>query len=290
MNGSHAPELTNLLREISEDIAKNIIKEGKPIMLIDEYSWYREVLSLMSKQVNLCDSCVLLLENGMEQEAYLLARSQFNNTLWIKYLCEAEEGDNSRLKEFYYQPYINQLKLNKNLRKLIQDFGDALDDNCKSEEIISGLDSSSEAIQRTLDRENVGTKTKSIAELAKQDSLLFSMYVTLYNEGSKFEHSDISTTKLYRKQATGECSSDQAFIFNLGDSNEECWFKVFNYSLMSLYWAFDSISNRIQNRESQLFEPTPYGRGAYSKKDFTDIILKFKYCTKMCEDIEKNKK
>ena len=92
MNGSHAPELTDLLKEITEDIAKYVIKEGQPIILIDEYSWYTEVLSLMAKQVNLCDSCILLLENGMEQEAYLLARSQFNNALWIKYLCEAEEG------------------------------------------------------------------------------------------------------------------------------------------------------------------------------------------------------
>ena len=58
MNGSHAPELTDLLKEITEDIAKYVIKEGQPIILIDEYSWYTEVLSLMAKQVNLCDSCI----------------------------------------------------------------------------------------------------------------------------------------------------------------------------------------------------------------------------------------
>lgn len=81
MNGSYAPELTNLLKEITEEIAKYVIKEGYPIILIDEYSWYREVLSLMAKQVNLCESCILLLENGMEQEAYLLAKSQFNNAI-----------------------------------------------------------------------------------------------------------------------------------------------------------------------------------------------------------------
>lgn len=139
MNGSHAPELTDLLKEITEDIAKYVIKEGKPIILIDEYSWYREVLSLMAKQVNLCDSCILLLENGMEQEAYLLARSQFNNTLWIKYLCEAEEGDNTRLKEFFYQPDINQLRSNQNLKKMIRDFGDTLDERFKGEETITKL-------------------------------------------------------------------------------------------------------------------------------------------------------
>ena len=34
MNGSHAPELTDLLKEITEDIAKYVIKEGKPIILM----------------------------------------------------------------------------------------------------------------------------------------------------------------------------------------------------------------------------------------------------------------
>ena len=38
MNGSHAPELTDLLKEITEEIAKYVIKEGQPIILIDEYS------------------------------------------------------------------------------------------------------------------------------------------------------------------------------------------------------------------------------------------------------------
>lgn len=76
------------MKEITEDIAKYVIKEGQPIILIDEYSWYTEVFALMAKQVNLCDSCILLLENGMEQEF----------TFWQEvslimhygcYLCEA---------------------------------------------------------------------------------------------------------------------------------------------------------------------------------------------------------
>ena len=37
MNGSYAPELTNLLKEITEEIAKYVIKEGYPIILIDEF-------------------------------------------------------------------------------------------------------------------------------------------------------------------------------------------------------------------------------------------------------------
>lgn len=278
MNGSYAPELTNLLKKISEHIAEYVIKEGKPIILIDEYSWYREVLSLMAKQVNLCDSCILLLENGMEQEAYLLARSQFNNALWIEYLCEAEEGDDTRLKEFFYQPYINQLRSNQNLKKMIHDFADTLDNRFGTPETITKLNRHSSEIRKILKKENLGKSPKRIAELAKQNSTLFGMYITLYNEGSKFEHSDISITKLYRKQATEEYPTDQVFIFDLGKSNKECWFKVFQYSQMSLFFAFDSICKRVKERESQLFETTPYGKGAYSEEDFNRILLEFNVC------------
>ncbi len=286
MNGSYAPELTDLLKEITEDIAKYVIKEGQPIVLIDEYSWYREVLSLMAKQVNLCDSCILLLENGMEQEAYLLARSQFNNTLWIKYLCEAEEGDNTRFKEFFYQSDIIQLRSNQNLKKMIRDFGDTLDDRFKDAETVTKLNRSSRKICKILKRENLGKSQKSIAELAKQDPILFGMYITLYNEGSKFEHSDISTTKLYRKQAIKGYPTDQVFIFDLGKSNKKKWFRVFQYSQMSMYMAFDSIYKRVKKRESQLFEATPYGKGAYSEEDFNRIILKFNTCMSLCEKHE----
>ena len=286
MNGSYAPELTELLKEIIEEIAKNIIKEGQPIILIDEYSWYREVLSLMAKQVNLCDSCMLLLENGMEQEAYLLARSQFNNSLWIKYLCEADEGDDTKLKEFFYQPNIAQLRTNKNLIKMITEYGDALDDEFKADEIIDKLNESSEENRKILRRENITEKQKSIAELAKQNVSLFGMYITLYNEGSKFEHSDISTTKLYRKKVVEGYPEEQVFVFDLGKSNKEGWFKVFKCSLMSMFFAFESIYSRISNREKQLFEATVYGKGAYSKEDFTNVIIKLKKCISLLEDYE----
>lgn len=253
MNGSHAPELTDLLKEITEDIAKYVIKEGQPIILIDEYSWYTEVLSLMAKQVN---------------------------------LCEAEEGDNTRLKEFFYQPDINQLRSNQNLKKMIRDFGDTLDDRFKNAETITKLNRGSREIRKVLKRENLGESPKSIAELAKQDPILFGMYITLYNEGSKFEHSDISTTKLYRKQAAEGYPTDQVFIFDLGKSNKEGWFKVFQYSQMSLFFAFDSICKRVKERESQLFEATPYGKGAYSEENFNRILLKFNACMSLYEKRE----
>lgn len=169
---------------------------------------------------------------------------------------------------------------------MIRDFGDTLDERFKGEETITKLNRGSKEIRKILKRENLGESPKSIAELAKQDPILFGMYITLYNEGSKFEHSDISTTKLYRRQAAEGYPTDQVFVFDLGKSNKEGWFKVFQYSQMSLFFAFDSICKRVKERESQLFEATPYGKGAYSEEDFNRILLKFKACMSLCERYE----
>lgn len=279
MSASFYPQMTELLKKINNDIAHDIIKEGSPIILIDEYSWFREVLSLMAKQVNLCDSCLLLLENGMEQEAYLLARSQFNNMLWIKYLCD-DEGD-SRVKEYFYQPHISQIFSSRNLKKMIEEFGTELDERFLADDIIQKLDDSISDNTQILNDNNIGLKQKSIAELSKQDGLLFGLYITLYNEGSKFEHSDISKTKLYRKPAVDEYSSDQVFIFDLGKSDIQCWLTVFNYSLLSMFFAFDSIRKRVFEREEQLFWKTAYGKAAYQKEDFNKVTLAFGICQEM---------
>ena len=276
MSASFYPDMTDLLREINNDIAKDIIKEGQPIILVDEYSWYRETLSLLAKQVNLCDSCLLLLENGMEQEAYLLARSQFNNMLWIRYICGDE--DNSRVKEYYYQPHKNQILANKNLKKLINEYGDQLDQRLLENDVIERLSNGISENMNILSRENQSSKIMKVSDLAKQDSSLFGMYVTLYNEGSKFEHSDISTTKLYRKQVVNGYDTDQVFIFDLGESNKECWLTVFKYSFMSMFFAYDAIRDRITTKEAHLFLPTDYGSAAYTKDDFTKITLKFAAC------------
>ena len=55
---------------------------------------------------------------------------------------------------------------------------------------------------------------------------------------------------------------------------------------MSLFFAFDSICKRVKERESQLFEATPYGKGAYSEEDFNRILLKFNTCMSLYEKRE----
>lgn len=286
MSASYYPEMTNMLKKIANDISEKIIKEGSPIVLIDEYSWYREVLSLMAKQINLCDSCLLLLENGMEQEAYLLARSQFNNMLWIKYLCN-DDTQNTRVKEYFYQPHINQILLCKNIKKMIEEYGAELDEQLVTEENIQRLNDCISVNLQILEENGISMRPKSISELSKQDSLLFGLYITLYNEGSKFEHSDISKTKLYRKPAIDEYGIDKVFIFDLGKSDKDCWLTVFNYSLLSMFFAFDSIRERICEKEDHLFLNTAVSEAAYKMNDFNEITYEFGVCQDMFDKIMK---
>lgn len=283
-NTSFYPELTKLLKEIIDDIAKDILKEGQPIIIVGDYSWYKETLSLLAKQVNLCDSCILLLENGMEQEAYLLARSQFNNMLWIKYICD-DSGD-EHVKEYFYQPHISQILTNKNLKKMLDEFEDSLDERFDKTSMISSLDNNIAANKSVLQQEGIAVKPKSIAELSKQDGVLFGTYVTLYNEGSKFEHSDISKTRRYRREIIDGYTDDQVFMIDLGTSNKEEWLTVFRYSLQSVFFAFESLWRRITTQEDHLFVDTTLSKAAYAKQDLKKILLKLGTCMDMLEKEE----
>lgn len=279
-NASYFPEITDLVKEITEDITRSILKCGNPIIIVDNYRWIIEVLSLFAQQVSLCESCVLLLENGMEQEAYLLARSQFNNMLWIKYICD-DEGE-ERVKEYFYQPTISQIKQNKNLIQMLTEFEGHLDERFDKEEMIEKLNTVIEENKRILLENHVENKLKSIADLAKQNALLFGSYITMYNDASKFEHSDISKTKKYRKKVVDEYTEQQVFSIDTVTSNKDEWLIVLHSSILSLFFAFDSFTSRIINRENHLFT-YPLDLPAYSQGDFDDILIKFKMCMAMME-------
>lgn len=79
---------------------------------------------------------------------------------------------------------------------MISDYSDELDERFWETDIIERLDREIEENTQILTQENIPIKVKKISDLAKQNSTLFGMYLTLYNEGSKFEHSDISKTSV----------------------------------------------------------------------------------------------
>lgn len=74
---------------------------------------------MLAKNINLFESCLVLLENNMEQETYILARSQFNNSLWISYLCD--DHNNERTKEYYYEYHISKLLQFRNIQKNVSE-------------------------------------------------------------------------------------------------------------------------------------------------------------------------
>ena len=57
---------------------------------------------------------------------------------------------------------------------------------------------------------------------------------------------------------------------------------MFNYSLISVTFAFESIYERISNSENHLFGGLPIGE-IYSKESFDQIKLKLKICMEMLD-------
>ena len=276
-NMSFCPQTIEVLKDILNDITTDIIKEGRPIIIVEEYQWMVETLSLMAKQVGLCESCVLLLENGMEQEAFLLVRSQFNNMLWIKYICDFNNSEH--IKEYIYQPYISQIKVNKNLKKMLENFESDLDNRFDKASMLLQLDEAINRNQTILKENNIPNKQKTVAELAKQNGLLFGTYITLYNDASKFEHSDVEKIRKYRKRITNEYNENEIFSIDMSTSDKTIWMSVLYNSLMNLYLSYESFFTRITKHEEQLFNPTyPNGKSAYSKNDVEKILVKLKVC------------
>lgn len=274
MNASYNIEMTNKLRVILNDISVELLKEGVSIIVVENYRLYTEILTLMAKQVNLCESCTTLLENGMEQEAFILARSQFNNMLWIKYLLADDDG--SRLKEYLYQPLISRMYADKNLLKILQN-DQLLDEKFKEPLFIENINNRINEAKDIIAQENLEKKPKSISDLAKDDNLLFEMYVTYYHEGSKVEHSDVSVNQNYRKQILEEYPADQIFKIDISTSNKEMWYRVFDFTNMSLFFSYEAIVNKLMLSERQLFENLHiHGTKAmYDEEKLKMILLKF---------------
>lgn len=285
-NASFNPQLTNLLNEIVADMSRDVVKEDFSIIVVDKYDWCVCVLSLLAKQINLCDSCILLLENGMEQEAYLLARSQFNNMLWIRYICDGE--DNSRVQEYLYQPNVGQIKQSMNFKKILREFSEQLDEKFHEPSWLKKINKVISENKKILkEAELSDLKIKQVAELAMQDVTLFGMYITMYNEGSKIEHSDISAVSSYRKKILEEYSDSQIFSIDLSKSDKDTWMYVFRNSLTCLFFSFESLWNRLNDREEHLFEKTNVAEPMFYRDKLVSIMLKFNACQEILEGFER---
>lgn len=98
---------------------------------------------------------------------------------------------------------------------MLEDFEGTLDERFDKNEMLTILDKRIEDNEKVLQEENKVSKQKRISELAQQDGMLFGLYITLYNEGSKFERSDISKTRKYRKPIIEGYTGDQVFTIDM---------------------------------------------------------------------------
>ena len=141
---------------------------------------------------------------------------------------------------------------------------------------VDALDEGSVKYENELNNMGIADrKPKNILKLAEEDSRLFDMYITLYSEGSKFEHSDISTTKMYRKAILPEYDNNYVFSFSLNSHNEGMWERVFNYSSMCLFISYDAIRKRILDKERHLIDGVGNVKGSYDENALKMIDIMF---------------
>ncbi|MDD3228781.1 MAG: DUF5677 domain-containing protein [Oscillospiraceae bacterium] len=285
-NISSIQQAISLSRQIQEHLNKDILKEGQPFIIWEKYEWLREVLSLLAKQSNLFESCILLLENNMEQEAYILVRSQFNNMLWISYLCN--DNNSNRVKEYFYEPLITQLQQLNNIKKYLHH----LPEDTPQYQNFSSLDLTTidlnlnriKAILKdegyVVDNPKKPLRNKSIFELTDKEPLLLGLYNSFYNDASKFEHADISTVKNYRSQIVDDISTDIAFIFDLSTSNIILWKSVFKSTLTTLFQSINALYNRIKNHDNHLFDFKQF-----EEINFSSLIINIKLATDIVDSI-----
>ena len=282
-NNSKIQQAISLSREIQEHLSQDILKEGHPFIVWKENEWIREVFSLLAKQSHLFESSILLLENNMEQEAYILVRSQFNNMLWIAYLCN--DNNDLRLKEYYCEPLIGQVWQLKKIKEYVRNLPENTPEFEKFSTLnLAAIDINAERIMDILKAggydPNKSQNNKSIFSLTKDDPLLLGLYISFYHEASKFEHADVSTIKNYRIPILDDVSTDIAFTFDLSKSNITLWKFVFKYTLLILYQSINAIYTRITNRDKHLLD-----NKQFEKKDFNLLTVTIKLATDIIDSI-----
>ena len=111
------------LKDIMLDIEEYLIRNNDIFIITPGCEWFKEVITLYAKQHNLLESAIILTDNGMNEEAVILARSAMNNYFLIGYILN-DDKHKSHLKEFQIQPLISEKYLVDNMHKMIKgEFG-----------------------------------------------------------------------------------------------------------------------------------------------------------------------
>ncbi|HHN8469267.1 DUF5677 domain-containing protein [Clostridioides difficile] len=246
-----------LIRDIMPSVEENLIKNRSTHVIFSEYEYLREVMTLYAKQHNLIESTILLLDNNMCEEAYILARSVLNNYFLIEYLLNDNE-DKSRLKEYQIQPLLAERKywkkvkdiLNRNLMKKFHEEGKLLDINENSINRTIGQ------IEANIQNENFRPNKRllNITDLARDiGGVGIELYLAYYTHASKYEHSDISSLDIYREEVNVDnVSNKQAFIMTTDRTDESLRERIESIITTSYVESFRRILEEISVKNSHL--------------------------------------
>lgn len=119
--------------------------------------------------------------------------------------------------------------------------------------------------------------TKSIAKLAKEKQELFGVYISMYCEGSEYEHSNRGKVTSFREAILDEYDTDAVFKIELGKSDLTIWKQVFNFALLNVFYSIDALHSRIESRDKHLFDAgmiseQAMARTLYMIKELTDKL------------------
>ncbi len=243
------------LKNIMPDIEQYLIQNNKRFIIKQGYEWFREVITLYAKQHNLLEAAMVLMENGMNEEALILARSAMNNYFLIGYLLN-DDANRNRLKEYQTQPLISQKYLFENMKDMLNgQFGIRMrEKGLQLSYTVSDLENKISQIESQIEIEGFkkAVKPLSIRKLAgKSDIQGFDFYATYYGDASRFEHSDISSLDIYKTAIDEGTTVNSAFIMDLNKTDEKLKEKIIAMFIISYLDSFLKIANVI-TKEQQL--------------------------------------
>ncbi|MGF7033730.1 hypothetical protein J2T17_004678 [Paenibacillus mucilaginosus] len=235
-------EKINYLKNIIEKTSQHFLREGQPFIILEGHEHVRDIFSLYSKQTNLLSSLLHLLECNFTEESYILLRSQINNHMLIEYLMN-DDKSRTRFKEYHDQPI-------KSEHKFFRDLSFAIRKGWYKRKDFPDLDKKIRDTENELRKLGYNPNDQkslmpiTVAKLAKSEPSLFGIYLTLYRNASKHEHSDPTSLEVYREQVIPESPPTNIFSFNLSKSNFEdeeiilqiatstyvsCFFHIYQY-------------------------------------------------------------
>lgn len=244
------------LKNIMPEIEHHLILNNRGYLIEPPYEWFREVITLYAKQHNLLEATITLLDRGMNEEAYVLARSAMNNCFLIGYLLK-DDAKRCHLKEYQTQPLIAQRYLLENMKRMLDgklgirmdQIGEILPYTVRDIEIkINEAETKikNEGFSRT-------EKPLSIRKLAEEsDAQGFDFYATYYADASKFEHSDISSLDIYKRPIDEKTPINDAFFMDLSRTDGKLKYKIYEIFIISYLDSFLKITDVILNKEIQL--------------------------------------